>query len=81
MNIDLTFEDLSARATQYNARASVEDFDACMADYAALAQRAKASAAASWKPPKRWATVVGKSCGTWYYRRRCAPSCRRRAMK
>ncbi|AUY14936.1 MULTISPECIES: hypothetical protein [Serratia] len=31
MSIDLTFEDLSARAVQYNARASVEDFDACMA--------------------------------------------------
>ncbi len=42
MSIDLTFEDLSARAVQYNARASVEDFDACMAEYAALAQRAKA---------------------------------------
>ena len=42
MSIDLTFEDLSARAVQYNARASVEDFDACMAEYAALAQRARA---------------------------------------
>lgn len=42
MNIDLTFEHLSARAVQYNARASVEDFDACMVEYAALAQRAKA---------------------------------------
>lgn len=41
MSIDLTFEDLSARAVQYNARASVEDFDACMAEYAALAQRAR----------------------------------------
>ncbi|HEJ6993562.1 alpha/beta hydrolase [Serratia marcescens] len=42
MSIDLTFSDLSARAVQYNARASVEDFDACMAEYAALAQRARA---------------------------------------
>ncbi|HGM7057756.1 TPA: alpha/beta hydrolase [Serratia marcescens] len=42
MSIDLTFEDLSARAVQYNARASVDDFDACMAEYAALAQRARA---------------------------------------
>lgn len=41
MSIDLTFADLSARAVQYNARASVEDFDACMAEYAALAQRAR----------------------------------------
>lgn len=38
MKIDLMFDDTAARAVQYNARASVEDFDACMAEYAALAQ-------------------------------------------
>ncbi len=42
MKIDLMFDDTAARAMQYNARASVEDFDACMAEYAALAKRAKA---------------------------------------
>ncbi|CAI0729855.1 hypothetical protein [Serratia liquefaciens] len=33
----LLFDDLSMRAVQYNARASVEDFDACMAQYEQLA--------------------------------------------
>lgn len=41
MNIDLNFESLNTRAVQYNARASVENFDACMTEYAALAQQAK----------------------------------------
>ncbi|HEJ7889230.1 TPA: alpha/beta hydrolase [Serratia liquefaciens] len=42
MKIDLLFDDLSMRAVQYNARASVEDFDACMAQYEQLAAQAKA---------------------------------------
>lgn len=41
MNIELNFEDLNARAVQYNARASVADFDACMTEYAELAQQAR----------------------------------------
>ncbi|SDV51315.1 alpha/beta hydrolase [Chitinasiproducens palmae] len=43
MPFDLTFADLAARAVQYNARASVADFDAEMASYAALAARARAA--------------------------------------
>ncbi|HDS5481588.1 TPA: alpha/beta hydrolase [Serratia liquefaciens] len=42
MKIDLLFDDLSMRAVQYNARASVEDFDAFMAQYEQLAAQAKA---------------------------------------
>ncbi|GAK26671.1 alpha/beta hydrolase [Serratia liquefaciens] len=42
MKIDLLFDDLSMRAVQYNARASVENFDACMAQYEQLAAQAKA---------------------------------------
>lgn len=41
MNIDLNFENLSERAIQYNARASVANFDACMIEYAELAQQAR----------------------------------------
>ena len=36
---DLNFPDLASRAVQYNARASVADFDACMANYARLARQ------------------------------------------
>lgn len=42
MKIDLLFDDLSMRAVQYNARASVQNFDACMAQYEQLAAQAKA---------------------------------------
>lgn len=42
MKTDLMFENAATRAVQYNARASVEDFDACMTEYAMLAQQAKA---------------------------------------
>ncbi|MCC8395731.1 alpha/beta hydrolase [Paraburkholderia sp. MMS20-SJTR3] len=38
MPFDLTFADLAERAVQYNARASVSDFDAEMAIYASLAR-------------------------------------------
>lgn len=41
MKIDLLFDDLSVRAEQYNARASVENFDACMVQYETLATQAK----------------------------------------
>lgn len=41
MKIDLMFNDLAERTVQYNARASVDDFDACMAQYSALATEAK----------------------------------------
>jgi len=41
MKIDLMFDNAATRAVQYNARASVEDFDACMTEYATLAQQAK----------------------------------------
>lgn len=41
MKIDLLFNDLSERAVQYNARDAVEDFDACMVQYAELATQAK----------------------------------------
>ncbi|WP_379971917.1 alpha/beta hydrolase [Edwardsiella ictaluri] len=41
MNIDLNFNNADERAVQYNARASVEDFDACMVEYAELAKQAR----------------------------------------
>lgn len=41
MAIDLMFENREAREIQYNARASVEDFDAHMEEYATLAKKAK----------------------------------------
>lgn len=41
MSIDLDFENLSVRAVEYNARASVKDFDGCMVEYAELAREAK----------------------------------------
>ncbi|BET81234.1 MULTISPECIES: hypothetical protein [Edwardsiella] len=41
MNIDLNFENIKERVIQYNARASVEDFDAYMVEYAELAKQAK----------------------------------------
>lgn len=41
--IDLFFPDLRQRAVEYNARASVPDFDACVADYARLSAEAKAA--------------------------------------
>jgi len=37
---DLLFADLAQRAVQYNARASVPDFDACVREYAELAEAA-----------------------------------------
>jgi len=39
---ELYFGDLAQRAVQYNARASVPDFDACVAEYARLARLANA---------------------------------------
>lgn len=41
MPFDLTFADLAERAVQYNARASVKDFDAEMITYASLAQASR----------------------------------------
>ncbi|MDO5604194.1 MAG: alpha/beta hydrolase [Paracoccus sp. (in: a-proteobacteria)] len=41
--IDLFFPDLAQRGVEYNARASVPDFDACVADYARLSGIAKAA--------------------------------------
>lgn len=41
--IDLFFPDLRQRGVEYNARASVPDFDACVAEYARLAAEAKAA--------------------------------------
>jgi arylformamidase len=43
MAFDLTFTNLTERAVQYNARASVADFDAEMQLYAALAAESKAT--------------------------------------
>ncbi|WP_333780872.1 alpha/beta hydrolase [Dryocola boscaweniae] len=43
--IDVEFQNIDARNIQYNARASVEDFDACMVEYSQLAARAKARTA------------------------------------
>lgn len=40
--IDLFFPDLQQRRTEYNARASVPDFDACVEEYARLSAEAKA---------------------------------------
>jgi len=40
-DFDLNFGTLEERAVQYNARASVADFDACVAEYAELAGEAK----------------------------------------
>lgn len=40
-NFDLNFSSLEERAIQYNARASVADFDACVAEYARLANEVK----------------------------------------
>ncbi|PXX50112.1 alpha/beta hydrolase [Aquitalea magnusonii] len=51
MRIDLTFPDLASRAVQYNARASVADFDACMEEYAVLAIEAKARVAGLYDLP------------------------------
>lgn len=42
---DLFFPDLQRRAIEYNARASVADFDACVRDYAERSALAKASCA------------------------------------
>ena len=39
--IDLTFSDLAERDRQYNARASVADFDACVREYAELSVLAR----------------------------------------
>lgn len=41
--IDLFFDDLEQRGIEYNARASVPDFDACVAEYARLSAEAKAA--------------------------------------
>ncbi|RKF38267.1 alpha/beta hydrolase [Paraburkholderia fungorum] len=41
MPFDLTFANLAERAVQYNARASVKDFDAEMVAYASLAQASR----------------------------------------
>jgi arylformamidase len=41
--IDLFFPDLRQRGVEYNARASVPDFDACVAEYARLSAEAKAA--------------------------------------
>lgn len=38
---DLFFSNLQEREIQYNARNSVADFDACMKEYARLAQKSK----------------------------------------
>ncbi|OVZ55252.1 esterase [Pigmentiphaga sp. NML080357] len=43
---DLLFADLAERAVQYNARASVPDFDACVREYAELAEVARQRCAA-----------------------------------
>jgi arylformamidase len=43
MTFDLTFADLATRAVQYNARASVADFDAEMRKYAQLAAASRQS--------------------------------------
>ena len=43
---DLLFADLAARAVQYNARASVPDFDACAREYVDLAEIARQRCAA-----------------------------------
>ncbi|MEK7943769.1 alpha/beta hydrolase [Pigmentiphaga sp. YJ18] len=43
---DLLFADLAQRAVQYNARASVPDFDACVREYAELAEAARERCAA-----------------------------------
>lgn len=40
-NFDLNFPSLEERAIQYNARASVADFDACVAEYTRLANEVK----------------------------------------
>ena len=48
---DLNFPDLTSRAVQYNARASVADFDACMANYTRLARQAKAEVAGIYDLP------------------------------
>lgn len=40
-NFDLNFPNLEERTIQYNARASVADFDACVAEYARLASEVK----------------------------------------
>lgn len=40
-NFDLNFSSLEERAVQYNARASVADFDACVAEYTRLADEVK----------------------------------------
>lgn len=40
-SFDLNFSSVEERATQYNARASVPDFDACVAEYARLAIEVK----------------------------------------
>ncbi len=40
---ELCFGDLAERDKQYNARASVPDFDACVAEYASLSRQADAS--------------------------------------
>lgn len=42
---DLFFSDLQRRGVEYNARASVADFDACVREYAELSAQAKASCA------------------------------------
>ncbi len=42
---DLFFPDLQRRGVEYNARASVADFDACVREYAELSAQAKASCA------------------------------------
>lgn len=42
-DIDLFFSDLQQRGIEYNARASVADFDACIREYAELSAQAKAA--------------------------------------
>jgi arylformamidase len=44
-DIDLFFPDLQQRSIEYNARASVPDFDACVREYAELSAQAKAACA------------------------------------
>lgn len=44
-DIDLFFPDIRQRSVEYDARASVQDFDACVREYAELSAKAKAACA------------------------------------
>ncbi|WP_264214333.1 alpha/beta hydrolase [Leisingera thetidis] len=43
LEVDLFFSDLGQRSIEYNARASVPDFEACVAEYARLSTEAKSA--------------------------------------